>query len=80
MWVEEAHFIVMSLECILVIGYLAIGIIMAFIWWNDEYKAEYEYEKENGDTEDSMAIILLLLFTCFWPFKLVKNYLESLFF
>jgi hypothetical protein len=50
---------------------------MAFIWWNDEYKAEYEYEKANGNAEDSMAILLLLLFTCFWPFKVVKNYFES---
>lgn len=50
---------------------------MAFIWWNDEYKAEYEYEKENGNAEDSMAVLLLLLFICFWSFKAVKNYFES---
>lgn len=68
----------MSLECVLVFGYLIVGFIMAFIWWNNEYKAEYEYEKENGNAEDSMAVILLLLFTCFWPVKLVKNYFESI--
>ena len=70
----------MSLEFVLVFGYLIVGFIMAFVWWNDEYKAEYEYEKENGDAEDSMTVILLLLFICFWPFKLVKNYFESLFY
>jgi len=67
----------MSLECILVFGYLIVGIILTFIWWHDEYEPEYELEKANGNAEDSMAVLLLLLFTCFWPFKAVKNYFES---
>ncbi|MEE3350581.1 MAG: hypothetical protein VZR09_11160 [Candidatus Gastranaerophilaceae bacterium] len=62
------------------IGYFLVGIILTYIWWHDEYEPEYEYEKENGDAEDSMTVILLLLFICFWPFKLVKNYFESLFY
>ena len=67
----------MSIGCIITILYFAIGTSLAFMWWNDEYKVKYEYAKENGNAEDSMAIILLLLFTCFWPVKLVKNYFES---
>ena len=64
----------MSIGCIITILYFAIGASLAFMWWNDEYKAEYEYEKECGEAEDPMAILLLLFFIFFWPFKAVKNY------
>lgn len=67
----------MSLECVLVFGYLIVGFIMAFIWWNDEYKAKYECAKECGEAEDAMVILLFMLFIFFWPLKLVRNYFED---
>lgn len=63
----------MSIGCIITILYFVIGTSLAFMWWNDEYKAEYEYAKECGEAEDHMAILLLLLFIFFWPFKAVVN-------
>jgi hypothetical protein len=49
------------------------------MWWNDEYKAEYEYAKECDEAEDpmAMAILLLLLFMFFWPFKAVRNCFDN---
>ena len=60
------------------IGYFLVGIILAYIWWKDEYEAEYDYEKEIDGVEEPMAVLLIAGFVFFWPFKLVKNYFESL--
>ena len=60
---------------IAICGYLVVGIILSFIWWNDEYKPE---EEENGEIEVSMACIFLALLVIFWPLKLIKNWLEGL--
>ena len=70
----------MSLEFVLVFGYLIVGIILTYIWWHDEYEPEYELERENDDVEEPMAVLLLAALVFFWPFKLVKNYFESLFY
>lgn len=67
----------MSIVYIITILYFAIGTLLAFMWWNDEYKAEYEYAKECGEAEDPMAILLLLLFIFFWPFKSVRNCFDN---
>ena len=65
--------IVMSIECIITILYFVIGTSLAFMWWNDEYKAEYEYEKECGEAEDPMAILLLLFFK-FWLYCFISKF------
>lgn len=67
----------MSIGCIITILYFAIGASLAFMWWNDEYKAKYEYAKECGEAEDAMVILLFMLFIFFWPLKLVRNYFED---
>ena len=67
----------MSIGCIITILYFVIGTSLAFMWWNDEYKAEYEYAKEYDEAEDPMAILLLLLFIFFWPFKAVRNCFDN---
>jgi len=67
----------MSLECILVFGYLIVGFILTFIWWHDEYKSEYELERENDGVEEPMAVLLLASLVLFWPYKVVKNYFEG---
>ena len=59
------------------IGYLLVGIILAYIWWKDEYEPEYEYEKEMDGVEEPMAVLLLAALVFFWPFKVVKNYFEG---
>lgn len=67
----------MSIETIVTIVYFAIGLVLTLMWWNDEYKAEYEYERSEGEVEEPMAVLLLLGLFLFWPIKLFKNYLES---
>ena len=64
----------------IVIGYFLVGIILTYIWWHDEYEPEYELERENDDVEEPMAVLLLAALVFFWPFKVVKNYFESLFY
>jgi len=59
------------------IGYFLVGIILAYIWWKDEYEPEYEYEKEMDGVEEPMAVFLLAALVFFWPFKVVKNYFEG---
>jgi hypothetical protein len=67
----------MSIGCIIIIVlYFAMGILLAFIWWNDEYKAEYEYEKAEGDMEEPMTKILILALIVLWPVKAIKNCLD----
>ena len=71
----------MNIITVCLIAYFIIGFILAFIWWNDEYRPEYEYEEHDGEEpEKSMAIILLALLFVFWPVKLVKNWLEGIYF
>ena len=67
----------MSIGCIITILYFAIGTSLAFMWWNDEYKAKYEYAKECGKAEDAMVTLLFMLFIFFWSLKLVRNYFED---
>lgn len=64
-------------EVILLI-YFVVGFILALVWWNDEYEPQYKYCKESGkDTEDSMAVLLLLGLVAFWPIKFIKNCVEG---
>ena len=57
--------------------YFIIGFILTVIWWYNEYKEEYEYEKEYGDVQEVIVILFLIfLFLC-WPIKLIKDYFES---
>jgi hypothetical protein len=59
------------------IGYLFVGVVLAYIWWHDEYEPEYELEKEDGNVEEPMVVLFLVALAFFWPFKVVKNYFES---
>ena len=63
----------MSIGCIITILYFAIGTSLAFMWWNDEYKAKYEYAKERGEAEDAMVTLLFMLFIFLWPLKFARN-------
>ncbi len=67
----------MDICSFIVIGYFVVGVILAYVWWNDEYKVDYEVAKDVGEVENSMAVLLLAGLTIFWPFKLLKNYFES---
>ena len=59
------------------IGYFVFGIILAYIWWKDEYEPEYEYEKEMDGIEEPMEVLLIAVLVFFWPFKVLKNYFEG---
>ncbi len=67
----------MSIGNIITILYFAIGTSLVLIWWNDEYKAKYEYAKECGEAEDAMVMLLLMLFIFFWPLKLIKDCFDN---
>jgi len=62
----------------LVAIYLAIGFVCSLMWWNDEYKADYELARKNGNVETSMASLLLLMMTVFWSLKVIMNCIEGL--
>lgn len=66
----------------IVIAYLVVGVILAVIWWNDEYKPEAEVEaEEDGESDEieiPMVCMFLMLLTLLWPLKLIKNWFEGL--
>ena len=53
-----------------IVLYLLVGILCAFHW----------FEEANGEAEDGMAVLLLLVLTIFWPivfvYKFYKAYIE----
>lgn len=67
----------MNIVEICVIAYLVVGVVLAFVWWINEYKVEAENEDPEEEIESSMACIFLLLLVMFWPIKLVKNWMEN---
>ena len=67
----------MSVGQVILIAYFVIGLVLALVWWNDEYKPEYEYEKDTDEVEESMAVLLIVLLMFFWPVKLIKNWIEG---
>jgi hypothetical protein len=67
----------MDIWCFIAIGYFLVGIILAFIWWYNEYELEYELEREEEGVEEPMAVLLLVGLVLFWPFNAVKKYFES---
>jgi len=67
----------MSVGQVILIAYFIIGLVLALVWWNDEYKPEYEYEKDIDEVEEPMAILLIVFLMFFWPVKLIKNWFES---
>jgi hypothetical protein len=69
----------MSVFNYIIIGYFFVGIILAYIWWKDEYEAEYEIAKEDGELEKPIVILFIAALVFFWPFKAIKNYFESFF-
>ena len=67
----------MSVGQVILIAYFVIGLVLALMWWNDEYKPEYEYEKDTDEVEEPMAVLLIVFLMFFWPVKLIKNWFES---
>ena len=67
----------MSVGQVILIAYFVIGLVLALVWWNDEYKPEYEYEKNTDEVEESMAVLLIVFLMFFWPIKLIKNWFEG---
>ena len=67
----------MSVGQVILIAYFVIGLALALMWWNDEYKPEYEYEKDTDEVEESMAVLLIVFLMFFWPVKFIKNWFES---
>lgn len=61
----------------IIIVYFAVGVILSFMWWNDEYDADYELAKKNGTAESSMASLLLLMMAVFWPLKAIINVING---
>lgn len=62
-----------------IILYFVIGFLCAFNWFKEDYEEEYKEAKVEGETEDGMAVLLLLALTIFWPlvfvFKFYKAYI-----
>lgn len=66
---------------IYIILYFIIGIFVSIYFWKKDYEEEYNQLKENGECEESMAIILLLFILIFWPIKFIIeliNYIRIL--
>lgn len=51
--------------------YLLIGMVLTTIWWEKEYKAEYEYEKSKGTEDEGAVLFVLSCLVIFWPLKLL---------
>ena len=66
----------MSVGQVILIAYFVIGLVLALVWWNDEYKPEYEYEKDTDEVEEPMAVLIIVFLMFFWPVKLIKNWFE----
>lgn len=63
---------------VIAIIYLLVGIVLAFIWWNDEYEPQREYDEDYGEyVNDSMSLITFICLVLFWPLKLFKNWIEN---
>ena len=60
--------------------YILIGVSITFYWWNTEYAEEYAEAKEEGEAEDSMAIIYMLILTLLWPIRLIYKIIRKIFF
>ena len=64
----------------LVYIYILIGLAVSLYIWKRDYEEEYEEVKRNeGNVEDSMAIILLLIITMFWPIVIIYKTVKHLY-
>ena len=45
--------------------------VLTAIWWDKEYKAEYEYEKSKGTEDEGAVLFVLSCLVIFWPLKLL---------
>lgn len=54
------------------LSYFVIGCIVLVYDWNKFYAKEYSEAKKNGEVQDSMAIIYMILVIMLWPFKLFQ--------
>jgi hypothetical protein len=51
--------------------------VLSFYWFKRDYEEEYEKVDEGDEPiEKGMAGLLLLAFTIFWPFVLIKNLIK----
>jgi hypothetical protein len=60
---------------ILVTLYFIFGLFCSYHWFEEDYGKEYRELKEKKESEDGMAVILLILMAIFWlPIFLYKVY------
>ena len=62
---------------IFVCVYFAVGIILSFYWFDNDYSEEYEEAVKSGVAEKGAAGLLILLFSLLWPIKLIKRWLRN---
>lgn len=51
--------------------YIVIGIITSIIIWNKYYSEKYYKAKSDGDVEDGMVSIFLIIMILFWPLFII---------
>ena len=62
----------MSIEGIIVLCYLVIGIALMAYWWHKSYQEEYEKAKKNDElVEENMAILTLIIMLFLWLLILI---------
>lgn len=57
--------------------YILIGIIYTFYVWNKEYKKDYNELRKEGEVEEGMACMLLLVLVFTWPLKFILNLFKT---
>lgn len=52
--------------------YVMVGIVIMRMYWDKRYAEEYQKLKEQGQVEDGMAVLTMLILILFWPIALIK--------
>lgn len=56
--------------------YFIIGLLVFRYYWHKDYEEEYNHLKENGECEDSMAILFMMFMVVLWPIKLIIEFIN----
>ena len=67
------------METVIMIAYMAIGLLLTFYWWDKQYEAAYNKAKESEEGADEpMSVLFLSFLAIFWPivlvYKAIKRY------
>ena len=66
------------METIIMIAYMAIGLLLTFYWWDKQYEAAYNKAKESEEGADEpMSVLFLAFLAIFWPIVLVYKWRDS---